>query len=125
MKKIVFTIKDDVCLANGKDVNATELIAIMGHYGTVEDYDKHMAKTQSEYQVTLNNMISQFNAIKDQELTADEIEIVKSYRESKASVVVEYESKVSALMSQLQTVKEESKKRYEQIKAIIGEDAEE
>ena len=39
MKKIIFTVKDDVCAANGKDLNATDLINKMKEYGSVESYD--------------------------------------------------------------------------------------
>ena len=31
MKKYVFTVKEDICNANNKDSNATELLSIMSH----------------------------------------------------------------------------------------------
>ena len=41
MQKFVFTIKEDVCKVNGKDeAKQRELINVMSHYGTVEEYDK-------------------------------------------------------------------------------------
>ena len=36
MRKVVLSIKEDTCQENGKDVNATELLKVMSHYGTVE-----------------------------------------------------------------------------------------
>lgn len=122
MKKVVLTIKDDVCARNGKDVNATELLTVMSHYGTVEDFETATAKEKAEYQATIDNLSSQLNAIKEQELTADEIKMVESYRENKSSVVSAYVAEAEQYKIQLEAVKTEHEQRVAKLKAILGDE---
>lgn len=116
MKKVVLTIKDDVCAKNGKDVNATELLTVMSHYGTVESYDPVVAKDKAEYQATIDNLTAQLNAIKEQELTVDEIKMVKAYRENKSAVVADCEKKLNAMAETLRLGNE----KLAQAKAVIS-----
>ena len=97
MKKYVFTIKDDVCAANGKDVEATELLQKMKLWGDVEDYEKAIAAVRAEYQVTIDNLKAQNDAIKDQELTDDEIALLNSYRACKKATGDAYQARINAL----------------------------
>ena len=122
MKKVVLTIKDDVCAKNGKDVNATELLTVMSHYGTVESYESVVAKDKAEYQATIDNLTAQLTAIKEQELTVDEIKMVKAYRENKTSVVSAYVAEAENYKSQLQAVKNEHEQRVAKLKAILGDE---
>ena len=122
MKKVVLTIKDDVCARNGKDANATELLTVMSHYGTVEDFETATAKEKAEYQATIDNLSAQLNAIKEQELTADEIKMVKSYRENKSSVVSAYVAEAEQYKIQLEAVKTEHEQRVAKLKAILGDE---
>ena len=122
MKKVVLTIKDDVCARNGKDVNATELLTVMGHYGTVEDFETATAKEKAEYQATIDNINAQLMAIKEQELTVDEIKMVKAYRENKSTVVSAYVLEAENYKAQLQAVKNEHEQRVAKLKAILGDE---
>ena len=122
MKKVVLTIKEDVCERNGKDVNATELLSVMAHYGTVEDFETATAKEKAEYQATIDSLSNQLNMIKEQELTVDEIKIVKAYRENKAYVVSAYEAEAEQYKNQLQAVKNEHEQRVAKLKAILGDE---
>ena len=122
MKKVVLTIKEDVCERNGKDVNATELLAVMALYGTVVVFDTATAKEKSEYQTTIDSLSAQINAIKEQELTVDEIKMVKAYRENKTSVVSAYVAEAENYKSQLQAVKNEHEQRVAKLKAILGDE---
>lgn len=122
MKKVVLTIKDDVCARNGKDANATELLTVMSHYGTVEDFETATAKEKAEYQATIDNLSAQLNAIKEQELTDDEIKMVKSYRENKSSVVSAYVAEAEQYKIQLEAVKTEHEQRVAKLKAILGDE---
>jgi uncharacterized protein YfbU (UPF0304 family) len=116
MKKIIVTIKDDVCMRNGKTAaQQAELLNVLTHYGSVEDYSRHVAVLEAGWQKSLDEMTHQYNAIADQKLTADEYAMVKAYRESKAEVVAEYTVKVDELTETLRTVKE----KQEQTKALI------
>ena len=119
MKKYVFTIKDDVCAANGKDVEATELLAKMKLWGDVEDYDRAVAAVRSEYQATIDGLNAQLTAIKNQELTADEIDLLNAYRACKKVNGDKYEARIAALESQLDDISAENQKRLAQIAAIL------
>lgn len=119
MKKVVFTVQDDVCLKNNKDPNAVELFAVLPHYGIVEDYDRHIANLKADYQKALDSMTAQYNAIKEQELTADEILLVRTYRDNKQTIVTEYVAKNDELANELQAIKSANEIRNAQIKALL------
>jgi septal ring factor EnvC (AmiA/AmiB activator) len=116
------TIKEDVCVKNNKDVNATELLNVMAHYGTVETYESATAKDKAEFQATIDSLNKQLNDIKEQELTVDEIKMVKSYRENKTSVVSAYVAEAEQYKNQLQAVKNEHEQRVAKLKAILGDE---
>lgn len=116
MKKYVFTVKDDVCLANGKDVNATRVLEVMATYGTVENYDDVVATIKAEYQEALDNVVAQNEAIKAQNLTVEEIAIVNEYRRQRAIAVQGYIEENTALNKTLEDVKA----RHEQTLEIIA-----
>lgn len=120
MKKYVFTVKDDVCAANGKDVEATELIAKMQLWGSVEDYEKVIAAERAEYQTTVDNLTAQLNAIKDRELTDDELAIVKAYRACKAQTSGAYQTRIDGLEKQLEEVYTENKERALKLAELFG-----
>lgn len=116
MKELVVVIKDDVCLRNNKDAaSVAKLLEVLTHYGTVEDYSRHVANLKAGWQKSLDDMTAQYNAIADQALTNDEFAMVKAYRDCKAEVVSTYDVKVSELTETLRTVKE----KQEQTKALI------
>lgn len=116
MKKVVLTIKEDVCVKNNKDVNATELLNVMAHYGTVETYEAATAKDKAEFQATIDSLNKQLNDIKEQELTVDEIEMVRAYRKNKSAVVADCEKKLNAMAETLRLGNE----KLAQAKAVIS-----
>ena len=116
MKELVVKIKDDVCLRNGKDAaSVAKLLEVLTHYGTVEDYSRHIAGLKADWQKSLDEMTAQYNEIADRALTNDEFAMVKAYRESKAEGGATYEIKVTELTDTLRSVKE----KQEQTKALI------
>lgn len=121
MRKLVFTIKEDVCVANGKDVTASDLLAVMTKYGTVEEYDRVVAGISAEYQASIDGLNRQLEIIRDQELTDDEIKMVKAYRDCKNNVVGKYVAVAEEYAKQLEAVKQEAEQRTARIKAILGE----
>lgn len=123
MKKLVLTVRDDVCAANGKDANATELIEKMKTYGNVEDYDRVVATVRAEYQATVDNLTAQIAAIKAHDLTPDELELVKAYRACKANISGAYEARIGTLETQLDDIRAEEQTRLEKIMAILGANA--
>ena len=121
MKKYVFTVKEDICNANNKDSNATELLSIMSHYGTVVDYDKEVAVVKAEYQAAIDNLNAQLSAIKEQELTADEIAMIRAYRDNKNAVVSQYTATIKTYEDTLNNLRAEFENRIAKLRAVVGE----
>lgn len=119
MKKYVFTIKDDVCAANGKDIEATELIEKMKLWGEVEDYEKAIASVRAEYQKVIDNLNAQLAAIKDQELTDDEIALLNSYRSCKKLTGDRFQARIDALEKQLDDISAGYQKKIAQISELL------
>lgn len=122
MKQYVFTLKDDVCSANGKtEAQKAEMLKVLTHYGTLEDYDAVVAGERARYQQVIDNQTKQIEAIKEQDLTLDEMKIVKMYRECKQSNDAQHLARINELVGQLEAVKSENDRRSAQIKAILGD----
>lgn len=81
MKKVVFTVKDDVCARNGKDPNATELFAVMGHYGTIESYDAVIAKAAAEQNSIINGLNQKIAAMEQSSATEIELPVLRAIRD--------------------------------------------
>ena len=115
-------MKEDVCSLNGKtDAQKEEVLKVLSHYGTVEDYEVVIAGEREKYQAVIDNQSKQIEAIKDQDLTVDEMKIVNMYRECKKSNDAQHLSRINDLVNQLEAVRNEQEKRNAQIKAILGE----
>lgn len=123
MKKYVFTIRDDVCTANGKDVEATELLAKMRLWGEVEDYDRAVSVVKAEYQANIDNLTTQITAIKEQKLTADELKLVLAYRACMDEIIAQYIARINMLEGELEGIKTEEQIRLEKIMAILNKNA--
>lgn len=120
MRKVVFTIKDEVCQANGKDVNATELLTVMTKFGSIEDYDKATANERAEYQGTIDSLNRQIAEIANQKLTTDEIQLVNQYRALKTEVGKTYEKRIVTLENQLAADRTMHENVIRQISAVLG-----
>lgn len=121
MKKYVFTIKDDVCAANGKPVEATELLEKMKLWGDVEDYDHVVASVRAEYQAVVDNLTAQLSAIKSQELTDDEIALLNAYRACKKATGDAYQARIDVLETKIAEAVEAAEKKAAQLRAILDE----
>ena len=122
MKQYVFTMKDDVCSQNGKtEEQKNGILTKLAEYGSVEDYDNVVAHERARYQQVIDNQTRQIEAIKEQELTLDELKIVKVYRECKQSNDAQHITRINELVGQLEKVTDEHAKRNAQIKALLGE----
>ena len=119
MKKVLLTIRDDVCAANGKDVAAAELLEKMKLWGDVEDYENAIASVRAEYESTIGGLNTQLAAIKEQELTDDEIALLNSYRSCKKATGDKYQARIDALELQLESTKADYLKKAEQISALL------
>lgn len=119
MKAYVFTVKEDICVANGRDTTAANLLEKMKLYGSVEDYDTVISRVTAEYQRTVDGLKSQLETTKSQQITADELKLISVYREGKNAVEKESQDKISALKKSLEDVRAESESRIEKIRAAI------
>lgn len=124
MTELAFIVKEDICAANGKDPAATELIQKMKLWGEVKPLNEVVDPVRKEYQTIIDNLTAQYNAIKAQELTPDEIVLLNSYRECKAATGEAYEKRINTLEQCLEDVRISSKKRAEQIAQLVAELAE-
>ena len=120
MKSYAFTIKEDVCAANGKDVEATELLAKMRLWGDVVDFDQAVAAVRAEYQHTIDGLKTQLAAIKDQELTNDEIVLLNAYRGCKKTTGEVFQTRINALEQHLIETSEGYQKKLAQIADLLN-----
>ena len=120
MKKVVLTIKDDICVKNGKDPNATDLLNVMSHYGTVEAFESAFAREKAEYETTINSLTSQIKAIEEKGLTADEFKLIKCLREIETAITAEKDAQIKQRDIIFAELKAQYDQTVEKIKAIIG-----
>ena len=125
IEKYVLTVMPDVCDANGKDPKATELLEKMKLYGKVEPYEKVMESVVAEYQEALGNLRAQNAAIKEQELTDDELLWLNFIRARKAANGEVYQARITELEQVILDISGKYKKRLAQFAAIIEQDNEE
>ena len=113
VKKYAFTVKEEVMSAHNKTLpQLQELLTVLTHYGVVVDYEADRKVENAEYQSSIDGLKTQLEAIKEQRLTADEIEIIKAYRlqvakhdADKDKIIVEYQTAVSKLEDTLSQFK--------------------
>ena len=122
MKVFVFTLKEDVCSANGKtEAQKQEMLTVLSHYGTVEDFDAVMNNERAKYQSVIDNQRKQLEAIKDQELTDDEIAMVKAYRMARSGVVAKHEAVEQECRQTIAKLEDTLSQFKTKIAAVIGE----
>ena len=81
MKKVVFTVKDDVCARNGKDPNATDLFAVMGHYGTIESYDTVISKIAAEQSSIIAGLNQKIATMEQSSASELELPVLRAIRD--------------------------------------------
>ena len=124
MTNVALKVKESVCLANGKDPAATELIEKMKLWGEVTPLEDEIAKVKAEYQAEIDKLTKQIQAIVAQELTPDEIVLLNSYRDCKAVTGESYLKRIDGLEKCLEEVRVASQRRAAQIAQLVAELAE-
>lgn len=117
MKKVVFTVKDDVCARNGKDPNATDLFAVMGHYGTIESYDTVIAKVSAEQNSIIVGLNQKISSMEQSSAAEVELPVLRAIRDL-------VDASVSIVKDENAQLKESLKKADEKAKNLsiaIGE----
>ena len=80
MKDFVVHVSEDVCVKNGRDPDAAKLIEIAKTFGSVEPLDSALAAERAKNQVVINNLTAQIDLIKEQEVTPEELEVLRALR---------------------------------------------
>ena len=122
MKQYVFTMRDDICNANGKsDAQKAEMLRVLAHYGTVEDFEGVVNAERAKYQQVIDNQTRQLEAIKDQALTEDEIAMVKAYRGARSAVVSKHEAIEQECRQTIARLEETLTSFKNKIIAVVGD----
>lgn len=120
MRKILFTVLENVCAENGKPYDAIDLLNAMKKYGTVENYEDVRRVEAAESQKVIDGLTSQLTAIKDQNLTNDEICLVNAYRTCKAENERVLKAEKELLAKKLTETQEVFATTMGKIKDIVG-----
>lgn len=120
MKQYVFTVDENVCLANNKDVTAANLLEVMKTYGTVEDYDTHFAAEKAKTQAVVDGLVAKYEAIESQKLSNGEIKAVNLLRELIADAVKVYVEKNTELENHINVMKSEAERCANLIMEALG-----
>lgn len=122
MKQFVFTMMDDVCSQHNKtEAQKQEVLKVLTHYGSVEDFDTVLANERAKYQAVIDNQTKQIEAIKDQDLTDDEMSMVKAYRVAKSGVVAQHKAVEADCRKTIATLEETLTHFKNRIIAVVGE----
>jgi hypothetical protein len=115
MIKVVLTVQEEVCLANGKDPAATELLEKMKLWGKVEPLEKVTAAIEAEYQARIDALVDRYKTVEAQELIDDEIVWLNFIRERKAIETDIFMKQIAARDKVIEDVRADSQKRAEQL----------
>lgn len=123
MKKYVVVIREDVMARNGKDETMqANLLAKLQEYGTVEDYDRHMATFNSAWQKEVDNVKAELTRAKSV-ACADEFElaVVKACRMSVENAVAVVNTEKEKYRVELENNKSKLEALRANISAVLGE----
>lgn len=109
MRKLIFTLQDDICLKNNKTEGMqSDLLRKLCEYGTLEEYSTHIAKHDAEWQAKLDNMTAQYNSIVEYGVTDTELPILRAVRAAVDKSVQVVESKCSVMENKLKEAEEKA-----------------
>ena len=122
MKQFVFTMLDDVCTLNNKtEAQKQEVLKVLTHYGKVEDFDTVLASERAKYQEVIDNQTKQIEAIKEQDLTQDEMAMVKAYRIAISGVVAQHKAVEDECRKTIAPLEDTLTQFKNRIIAVVGE----
>lgn len=120
MREWVLVVKEDVCIANGKDPEAANLLETMKLWGEVKPLDNVVASIRAEYQGTIDNLRKQLDDMKDHDLTQDELVWLNFIRQRKDIETRGLYEQIAARDKVIDEVRTDSQKRAEQL-ALFAE----
>ena len=130
MKDIVIHVREDVCAKYQRDPEATKLIEIAKEFGSVETLDSAIAAEREKHQTVVKNLEAQYagtiksfeaqiEAIKEQKVTPEEIEILRAVRKKTAIEAAQYEEAIKLRDDNLKTVVAENENRVAQLRTLF------
>ena len=119
MAKFVYEFMENVAVHNGLNPDPSELLEAMKLRGKVTPLEDEVRNIRTEYQDIIDGLVEQLEAIKAQGLTPDELVLLASYRECKATIGDQYQVRIDAYEAQLQEIKNEHENRLAQIMGIL------
>lgn len=123
MRKVVLTIREDICNANGKtEENVNLLVEKMALYGTVTDFDHDVANIKGEYQDNLNKLTAQLNAIKANELTSDEVYMLNAIRKVKSEICAEKDAEIAKYVDVVAGIQNRMKDMIKNVVNAVSEE---
>lgn len=110
MRKLIFTIQDDIVLKNAKtDAMQADLLRKLTEYGTLEEYSTHIAKHDAEWQSKLDNMKAEYDKVAEYGARNEmELEVLRVYRVGVDKSVQVVESKCSVMENKLKEAEEKA-----------------
>lgn len=115
----VLTVIPDVCTRNGKDVKATELLQKMAGYGKVESLKDVEQRITAPLRATIDSLVKQNEAIKEQELDDFDMAILRASREAKRKVVSEKDNQISELLKEHNKVLEFNEQQRKELTDFV------
>ena len=123
MKSYVVTIMDDVCLKNGKDATMqANLLTKLKEYGSVEEYDTHIARHDAQWQKSFNEIKAEHDRVKEVACRDDfELAVLKACRGAVDNAVNAVNSEKEKYRVELENNKEKLEVLKANITAVLGE----
>ena len=130
MKDIVIHVREDICAKHKRDPEATKLIEVAKEFGSVESLESAIAKERSEHQEVVKNLKVEYEKtiagleeriakILEQEVTPEEIKVLKVLREKSSVEATQYLTAIAARDEQLKIIAAENENRVAQLKSLF------
>lgn len=120
MRKYVFEIREDIYQKHGKtEQNVAELLKILPNYGTVEDYDSHIATVCKKHNEVIEYLKSEVETIKSYGVTDEELALLVTHRTAKEKAVKSEKDRNAVLEQALVDQKKIYQDNINKIKAVI------
>ena len=122
MTKYVFTVREDIMLANSKDSDKlSKLLYLMREYGLVEDYETVLKNAMAEKDDELMNLKQRYETVALRDVSDDEAEIVNKVRDIADKLSSVYKTKYDTLRSRVSAAQIQARQKREIAKRQLEE----
>lgn len=113
------TVTPDVCKANGKDVNATELLKAMATYGKVEKLSDVIARATAPLKETIDNLVKRIDNIEEQELDDFDMAILRAARQARKKELDVKDIQIAELTQKFNDVVQFHEKKHQELTDFV------